>query len=615
MNKAVKVYLGLGIASAISLATISPTIIIAMQKQQQLTNNPEQAFLNPDPYQDPDSDFKISAYGNLFQKLGFAKTMSYQNITNHQLANQLKIYHLDQTFTIKVISARPDANLIKLNLTRLEDQSIIPIEITNIDWNLTNPYHNAIASVNQFRWNIQEWIKQKLPISFDANVQFSQPQRLLDLSDQAIKNLLQNFSFKTKHPLEPQSDQNLDYQYQSLDQNDFKLQFVEFKQQTIALKITYNQAQSGSWIYDPSSDQWKIQVINQVQPLSTTVINWQGEIGDSNSLRIDDISQPRAQNALLSIIFEDQLILNLPAQKLNYSASELSYYLNNDLNWFNTQKQLQTVVQYQDQLFQQLIDPNLQIEYQFGFNGIRSPLIQADPSAYIQVSDQYDDDDEIQLLGRIKVNDKYYQFRPQSTNGNNPLTFKQQQHLLGQDQLTKLKTTLILKDQSSLKQQLLEQLSVNQAFVKLVQQWFKQPDQTIANQISDLGKRLLKFDHQFLTIEQLQSLNDFQTIKANFDLSEYSDFNVVNNLQYQQSNGTYNIATQSYTIVINKTIHNFNFGPWSWQLKQDYNNQLISDWTFDLKNKIIILKLKTSTNWSTATNPSFLKVKLQASDF
>lgn len=613
MNKALKVYLGIGIASAITLAAISPAIIVAIQKQKPLINDIKQTLLNPDPYQDPDSDFKISAYGNLFQKLGFAKTMSYQNITNRQLANQLKIYHLDQTFTIKVISARPDANLIKLNLTSLEDQSIIPIEITNIDWNLTNPYHNAIESANQFRWNIQAWIKQKLPISFDGNLQFSQPQRLLDLSDQAIKNLLQNFSFKTKHPLDPQQDQNLDYQYQSLNQNDFKLQFVESTQQTIALKITYNQAQSGSWIYDPSSDQWKIQVVNQVQPLSTIITNWQGEIGDSNSLRIDDVSQLRAQNALLSIIFEDQIILNLPTQKLNYSASELSYYLNNDLNWFSTQKQLQTIVQYQDQLFQQLIDPNLQIEYQFGFNGIRSPLIQADPSAYIQVSDQYD---EIQLLGRIKVNDKYYQFRPQSANGTNPLTFKQQQHLLGQDQLTKLKTTLILKDQSSLKQQLLGQLNSNQDFIKLVQEWFKQPDQTIANQISDLGKSLLKFNHQFLKIEQLQSLNDFQTIKENFDLSEYSDFNVVNNLQYQQNNGTYNIATQSYTIVSNQTIHNFNFGPWSWQLEQDYsNNQLISNWTFDLKNKIIILKLKTSTNWSTPTNPSFLKVKLQASDF
>ena len=614
MNKALKVYLGIGIASAITLAAISPAIIVAIQKQKPLINDIKQTLLNPDPYQDPDSDFKISAYGNLFQKLGFAKTMSYQNITNRQLANQLKIYHLDQTFTIKVISARPDANLIKLNLTSLEDQRIIPIEITNIDWNLTNPYHNAIESANQFRWNIQAWIKQKLPISFDGNLQFSQPQQLLDLSDQAIKDLLQNFSFKTKHPLDPQQDQNLDYQYQSLNQNDFKLQFVESTQQTIALKITYNQAQSGSWLYDPSSDQWKIQVINQVQPLSTIITNWQGEIGDSNSLRIDDISQPRAQNALLSIIFEDQLILNLPAQKLNYSASELSYYLNNDLNWFSTQKQLQTVVQYQDRLFQQLIDPNLQIEYQFGFNGIRSPLIQADPSAYLQVNDRYDG--EIQLLGRIKVNDKYYQFRPQSANGTNPLTFKQQQHLLGQDQLTKLKTTLILKDQSSLKQQLLGQLNSNQDFIKLVQQWFKQPDQTIANQISDLGKSLLKFNHQFLKIEQLQSLNDFQTIKENFDLSEYSDFNVVNNLQYQQNNGTYNIATQSYTIVSNQTIHNFNFGPWSWQLEQDYsNNQLISNWTFDLKNKIIILKLKTSTNWSTPTNPSFLKVKLQASDF
>lgn len=614
MNKALKVYLGIGIASAITLAAISPAIIVAIQKQKPLINDIKQTLLNPDPYQDPDSDFKISAYGNLFQKLGFAKTMSYQNITNRQLANQLKIYHLDQTFTIKVISARPDANLIKLNLTSLEDQRIIPIEITNIDWNLTNPYHNAIESANQFRWNIQAWIKQKLPISFDGNLQFSQPQQLLDLSDQAIKDLLQNFSFKTKHPLDPQQDQNLDYQYQSLNQNDFKLQFVESTQQTIALKITYNQAQSGSWLYDPSSDQWKIQVVNQVQPLSTIITNWQGEIGDSNSLRIDDVSQLRAQNALLSIIFEDQIILNLPTQKLNYSASELSYYLNNDLNWFNTQKQLQTVVQYQDQLFQQLIDPNLQIEYQFGFNGIRSPLIQADPSAYLQVNDRYDG--EIQLLGRIKVNDKYYQFRPQSANGTNPLTFKQQQHLLGQDQLTKLKTTLILKDQSILKQQLLGQLNSNQDFIKLVQQWFKQPDQTIANQISDLGKSLLKFNHQFLKIEQLQSLNDFQTIKENFDLSEYSDFNVVNNLQYQQNNGTYNIATQSYTIVSNQTIHNFNFGPWSWQLEQDYsNNQLISNWTFDLKNKIIILKLKTSTNWSTPTNPSFLKVKLQASDF
>lgn len=614
MNKALKIYLGVGIASAISLAAISPAIIVAIQKQQPLIDDIEQTLLNPAPYQDPDSDFKISAYGNLFQKLGFAKTMSYQNITNRQLANQLKIYHLDQTFTIKVISARPDANLIKLNLTSLEDQSIVPIEITNIDWNLTNPYHNVIESADQFRWNIQAWIKQKLPISFDGNLQFSQPQQLLDLSDQAIKDLLQNFSFRTKHPLDPQQDQNLDYQYQSLNQNDFKLQFVESTQQTIALKITYKQAQSGSWLYDPSSDQWKIQVVNQVQPLSTIITNWQGEIGDSNSLRIDDVSQLRAQNALLSIIFEDQIILNLPTQKLNYSASELSYYLNNDLNWFSTQKQLQTVVQYQDQLFQQLIDPNLQIEYHFGFNGGQSAWIQADPSAYLQVNDQYDD--EIQLLGRIKVNDKYYQFRPQNGNGTNPLTFKHQQHLLGQDQLTKLKTTLILKDQSSLKQQLLGQLNTNQDFIKLVQQWFKQPDQTITNQISDLGKNLLKFDHQFLKIEQLQSLNDFQTIKANFDFSEYSDFNVINNLQYQQSHGTYNIATQSYTMVINQTIHNFNFGPWSWQLEQDYNNnQLISDWTFDFKNKIIILKLKTRTNWSTPTNPSFLKVKLQASDF
>lgn len=614
MNKALKIYLGVGIASAISLAAISPAIIVAIQKQQPLIDDIEQTLLNPAPYQDPDRDFKISAYGNLFQKLGFAKTMSYQNITNRQLANQLKIYHLDQTFTIKVISARPDANLIKLNLTSLEDQSIVPIEITNIDWNLTNPYHNVIESADQFRWNIQAWIKQKLPISFDGNLQFSQPQQLLDLSDQAIKDLLQNFSFRTKHPLDPQQDQNLDYQYQSLNQNDFKLQFVESTQQTIALKITYKQAQSGSWLYDPSSDQWKIQVVNQVQPLSTIITNWQGEIGDSNSLRIDDVSQLRAQNALLSIIFEDQIILNLPTQKLNYSASELSYYLNNDLNWFSTQKQLQTVVQYQDQLFQQLIDPNLQIEYHFGFNGGQSAWIQADPSAYLQVNDQYDD--EIQLLGRIKVNDKYYQFRPQNGNGTNPLTFKHQQHLLGQDQLTKLKTTLILKDQSSLKQQLLGQLNTNQDFIKLVQQWFKQPDQTITNQISDLGKILLKFDHQFLKIEQLQSLNDFQTIKANFDFSEYSDFNVINNLQYQQSHGTYNIATQSYTMVINQTIHNFNFGPWSWQLEQDYNNnQLISDWTFDFKNKIIILKLKTRTNWSTPTNPSFLKVKLQASDF
>lgn len=614
MNKALKIYLGVGIASAISLATISPLIIVAMQKQKPLINNIEQTLLNPDPYQDPNSDFKISAYGNLFQKLGFAKTMSYQNITNHQLANQLKIYHLDQRFTIKVISARPDANLIKLNLTRWEDQTIIPIEITNIDWNLTNPYHNAIESANQFGWNIQEWIKQKLPISFDGNLQFSQPQALLDLSDQAIKALLQNFNFKTKNPLEPQDNQNLDYQYQSLDRNDFKLQFVKLTNEMIALKITYNQAQSGSWIYDPSSDQWKIQAINQVQPLSTTITNWQGEIGDPNSLRIDDISQLRAQNTLLSVIFEDQVSLHLPVQKLNYSASELSYYLNNDLNWFSTQKQLQTIVQYQDQLFQQLIDPNLQIEYQFGFNDARSVLIQADPNAYLQVNDRYED--EIALLGRIKINDKYYQFRPQSTNGNNPLSFNHQQHLLGQDQLAKLKTTLILKDQSNLKQQLLAQLSANQAFIKLVQQWFKQPDQTITNQISDLGKTLLKFDYQFLKIEQLESLNDFQTIQANFDLSEYSDFNVVNNLQYQQTNGTYNIATQAYALVINKTIHNFNFGPWSWQLEQNFNNsQLISDWTFDAKNKTIILKLKTSTSWSTATNPSFLKVKLQASDF
>ena len=595
------------IAILTTSAILAPVVIVPpVLMSTTMQNDPNQKWFDQSGYQDPTTGFTISAYGNLLQKLGFQATMNFANVTNKQFAKQLKIHNLEQFFTINVISGAVSANEIKLEIKNLKTKTNTIVIVKNLTWSpFDHPSYNSIEIIGQFQWNVEKWMQLKLPLSFSATTYFN-PDPLLKLSDAQIKDLLIGFNFESQKQMLNfnNSFDNFFYQYPNNyddpNRDLFQFKFIQNHDQSISLDVQLKDPNRNSLNhkYDPESDQW---LTTNLEPLvmHTIASEWQGY--QENGLAISAIGDPiQAQNLPLKQLFKDQIKVKQPNVKLNFSASELTYQLDHQFDFAHQNKQLKSLVSYNESLLKPYLDSNVPIKYLWTLK-TSEWSDQFEPDHYLTINDEKDASDQwlqtYYLVPRIQIGDRFFQFKAQSDQWDQLPKFTSN-NFFTKDIINKLPNQLIFKDSSEIAKILTRKLKNDQHLNQLVQQWVANPaDPQIKQAIINQSQQLLTIDDTNLLDFKLESWFDWKQLQATFNFKQFFPFEVVDNYQYWQQSGQYNLQNRVYTTLIDQQMHNFHFRNWNWNLKTNGNNLIPIKWDFDDKEKLITIGFASNFSW------------------
>lgn len=636
-KKSQLIYLVSSLTIASAIVIVSP--IVAWKLQPQSTNQTVNNYEDPAGYQDPHSNFKISAYGKLLQAIGFDANMNFQTITNTYLAQSLKQLNLDQKYQIKVVSGSNQSNLVELNLNDVSTRATTLIQIENFNWNATVNTVNEI-SVNpaSFQWDVERWIQQKLPLALgDYQPNY---ESLLKLNNQAIKSLIKNFKYQTSTIwYEGQNPEALDRNYQ-YDQKWFEFKFVPVANtQQVALKISLKPQKADfivkHFVYQAAQDQW-IQVKTEQQDLQmeTSVNDWKGF-----NLSINPIDQPNQTiyNQPLSLIFNNKVKAKPLKQKLLYSPSELTYFSQNDFKRFWQIKPLQSVLEVNQDLFQQFF-PQLKAKFSFVFVDGRDnnlPFYPV-PDAYLQVNDEivdFEDVNYLKIIPQVEINGHYYRFQ----NDDQSLWIRKDQFLTLND-LTAFKNPVaLIKAQAPWKQALIEKM--NPDLITNIKTWFSDPvaNGNLESQIRQLANQVdaNQVETTFMikpnpNYPDYQPDADLDWIQANFEFpnEQLAIKQLGTTNPYFQPTQTLNLTANVFSTTYQDQIHYFHLEnrndnrPWKWKLKTvDYNDrQFRWSWSFDRKAGLIEITFQADFSW-TSPKPNYqdpnasVVLTLKAQDF
>lgn len=588
-------------------AILAPVVIVPpVVMSTKMQSDPNQKWFDQSGYQDPTTGFSISAYGNLLQQLGFQATMNFANVTNHQLANQLKIHNLEQFFTINVISGSISANQIQLEIKNLKSKTNTNVIVKNLTWTpLDHPSYNSIEIIGQFEWNVEKWMQLKLPLSFNGTSYFN-PEPLLKLSDTQIKDLLKGFSFESQKQMLNfnNSFDEFFYQYPYNDDDPnrdlFQFKFIQNQDQSISLDVQLKDPNRNALNhkYDSENDQW---VATDLKPLMmhSVTSEWQGY--RENGLAISAIGDPiQSQNLPLKHLFKDQIKLNKPDIKLNFSASELTYQLDHQLDFANQNDQLKSLVSYNKTLLKPYLDPNTPIKYLWTLK-TSEWSDQFEVNHYLTINDEDDTSEQwsqtYYLVPRIQIGDRFFQFKAESNQWDQLPKFTSS-NFFTKNIINKLPNQLIFNDNSNIAKILIAKLKNNQHLKQLVQQWVANPaDDQVEQAIINQSQPLLTIDDPNLLDFKLESWSDWKQLQATFNFKQFFPFEVINNDQYWQQSGQYNLQNQVYTMMINNQLHNFHFRNWTWNLKTNNNHLIPIKWNFDDQQKLITIAFESEFNW------------------
>lgn len=596
---------------------IVPPVIFANQVQVDQIQNVD--LFDQSGYEDQQSHFKISTYGNLFTKLGFDAKTNYLKVTNQNLKQRLQAIKADQYFEIKLVNGSSQANLINFELNDLKTDQTKPVEITNVNWKLHNPNFNLI-SYDPIVWDSAAWIKKKLPLALSGN--FTNIKPILDLTDAQIKQLITNFSFQSQRALFANDDPNDNlYQYQWNQLNDlqkaqFNFQFKADDGNNLALKVIFNNPKQhdASFSYDPDLDQWTSDAPDNNFQLTNWIINWDQTIAIK---AIDEIEKQYDQNEVLTTLFKDHVQFKQPSQNLNFTRSELVYQLDHDFDFVNQNQELQDIVTYDQDWFKQFF-PNQAVSFSFALTTYNSdPWLYAPERRYQDVNDHNSINGALIVLGQFKVNEKIYRFR--LLNPDNTDNYLDASLFINFDNFIKdpqdpYQYQIGVKPNSPFANKLLSDLRKSNDFLNLAKQWFNAPEgdpnlNQLEAKIRNTGQQLLWITKKEFVLDSTSAIDQFN---QNFDFKQGVFEQVVWEPTYEQPEGTLNIYDQVWTLKYQNKMHRIHLKQnWGWEFQEfpGIYGRYWSIWRFDRKQRIIKITLKHYDKWLQSDSKPFNNIE------